>query len=111
MARVTGLLLFNPWPVLQDGPFPWDEPLQGLILSSYFWGYLVSQLPAGRMAEMFSAKWVLFVSALLNIVGCLLTPSFSYLHYSGLLVLRVLQGIGGVSELVYSVTVIVVLRG
>ncbi|CAG2059958.1 unnamed protein product [Timema podura] len=95
MAHVTGLLLFNLWPVLQDGPFPWDEPLQGLILSSYFWGYLVSQLPAGRMAEMFSAKWVLFVSALLNIVGCLLTPSFSYLHYSGLLVLRVLQGIGG----------------
>nr|CAD7597792.1 unnamed protein product [Timema genevievae] len=63
------------------------------------------------MAEMFSAKWVLFVSALLNIVGCLLTPSFSYLHYSGLLVLRVLQGIGGVSGPLHSVTIILVLRG
>ncbi|XP_063244177.1 sialin-like isoform X2 [Bacillus rossius redtenbacheri] len=81
--------------VLEDGPFDWNEPVQGLILGSYFWGYLVSQLPAGRMAERFSAKWVLFASALLNIAGCLLIPPLSYLHYSGLLLLRVVQGIGG----------------
>lgn len=44
---------------MQDGPFVWNEPLQGLILSAYFWGYMVSLLPGGRMAELLSAKWVM----------------------------------------------------
>ncbi|KAI4477723.1 hypothetical protein M0804_012551 [Polistes exclamans] len=50
----------------EDGPFVWNEPLQGLILSAYFWGYMVSLLPGGRMSELLSAKWVMNGSVLLN---------------------------------------------
>lgn len=28
----------------QDGPFAWDENIQGLILAAYFYGYIVTQV-------------------------------------------------------------------
>lgn len=84
---------------LKDGPFVWNEPLQGLILSSYFWGYMVSLLPGGRMAELLSAKWVMNGSVLLNVVASILSPVAAQTHYSLFIVMRFLQGIGGVSRL------------
>ncbi|XP_076160166.1 major facilitator superfamily transporter 3 [Ptiloglossa arizonensis] len=81
--------------VVEDGPFVWNEPLQGLILSSYFWGYMVSLLPGGRMAELLSAKWVMNVSVLLNVVASILSPVAANIHYSLFIVMRVIQGIGG----------------
>ncbi|XP_063243614.1 sialin-like isoform X2 [Bacillus rossius redtenbacheri] len=80
---------------LKDGPFVWSQTTRGYILGSFFYGYLVSQLPAGRLAEDVSAKWVLLASCLLNVIGCLLIPVASYMHYSGLLAMRIVQGIGG----------------
>ncbi|XP_029040593.2 putative inorganic phosphate cotransporter [Osmia bicornis bicornis] len=79
----------------EDGPFIWNEPLQGLILSSYFWGYMASLLPGGRMAELLSAKWVMNASVLLNVIASILSPVAAQLHYSLFIVMRVIQGIGG----------------
>ncbi|XP_053973798.1 putative inorganic phosphate cotransporter isoform X2 [Hylaeus volcanicus] len=81
--------------VVEDGPFVWNEPLQGLILSSYFWGYMASLLPGGRMAELLSAKWVMNGSVLLNVVASILSPVAAQIHYSLFIVMRVIQGIGG----------------
>lgn len=81
----------------QDGPFVWNEPLQGLILSSYFWGYMVSLIPGGRMADLLSAKWVMNGSVLLNLVASILSPVAANMHYSLFILMRVIQGIGGVS--------------
>ncbi|XP_024941551.1 putative inorganic phosphate cotransporter isoform X2 [Cephus cinctus] len=81
--------------VVEDGPFVWNEPLQGLILSSYFWGYLISLLPGGRMSELLSAKWVMNGSVLLNVVASMLSPLMAELHYSLFIIMRFLQGIGG----------------
>lgn len=82
--------------VLQDGPFLWDENQQGLILSSYYWGYLISQIPGGRISEIFGAKWVMFTAVLLNIIGTLLTPVAAPVG-SLLMFLRVIEGVGGVN--------------
>ncbi|XP_019762059.1 sialin isoform X2 [Dendroctonus ponderosae] len=79
----------------EDGPFVWSKTVQGFLLSSYFWGYMISELPGGRLAESFSAKWVMFFAIAINVVSALLTPVFAEIHYGLLLVLRVLQGIGG----------------
>lgn len=79
----------------QDGPFTWSEPLQGTLLSCYFWGYLVSQMPSARIAENFSAKWVMCFSVAINVVCTILTPVMTKLHYGGLILMRVLEGIGG----------------
>ncbi|PSN46832.1 Sialin [Blattella germanica] len=79
----------------KDGPFQWGEQVKGLILSSYFFGYLVSQIPGGRLAEIFSAKWILFASVALNAIPTILTPPAASLHWSALVVLRIIEGVGG----------------
>lgn len=49
------------------------------------------------MAELLSAKWVMNVSVLLNVVASILSPVAANIHYSLFIVMRVIQGIGGVS--------------
>ncbi|XP_023322826.1 putative inorganic phosphate cotransporter isoform X3 [Eurytemora carolleeae] len=41
-----------------DGPFNWNERDQGLILGAFFYGYVVTQLPGGRLAEIWGGKWL-----------------------------------------------------
>ncbi|XP_021922345.1 putative inorganic phosphate cotransporter isoform X1 [Zootermopsis nevadensis] len=79
----------------KDGPFEWGEEVNGVILSSYFFGYLVSQVPGGRAAEVFSAKWILFASVALNIIPTLLTPPAVMIHWSVLVAMRIIEGVGG----------------
>ena len=35
-----------------DGPFLWSESKQGVILGMFFYGYVLTQLPGGRLAEV-----------------------------------------------------------
>jgi ACS family sodium-dependent inorganic phosphate cotransporter len=79
----------------EDGPFTWSEPLQGAILSCYFWGYFVSQLPGARVAELFSAKYVMLFSVAINVICTLLTPIAAELHYGAMILMRIGEGIGG----------------
>ncbi|CAK9811897.1 Putative inorganic phosphate cotransporter [Anthophora quadrimaculata] len=79
----------------KDGPFVWNEPLQGLILSAYFWGYMLSLLPGGRMADLLSAKWVMNGSVLLNVVASMLSPIAAEMHHTLFIAMRFIQGIGG----------------
>lgn len=71
--------------------------MQGVILSAYFAGYLVSMLPGGRMSELVSAKWVMNGAVLLNVAASVLSPPAAYGHYWLFVFMRFLQGIGGVS--------------
>nr|CAG4648619.1 EOG090X04X8 [Polyphemus pediculus] len=83
---------------IQDGPFAWPEPVQGLVLGSYFWGYIFTQIPGGRIAEMFSAKWVVWGAVIINVVFTLFTPVAAYTSYIAVLVVRFVEGLGaGVS--------------
>lgn len=83
----------------------WNELIQGLILSSYFWGYTVSMLPGGRLAELWSAKWLMNGSVLLNLIACILTPIAARIHYWLFIAMRFLQGFGGVSKLILVISI------
>lgn len=56
---------------------------------------MVSQIPLARLAEVYSAKWVFLGAAAVNVICSLLTPILTNLHFSGLIVMRVLQGVAG----------------
>lgn len=88
---------------MKDGPFAWSETTQGLILGAYFWGYIVTQIPGGRIAEMFSAKWVIWGSVMVNVIFTILTPLAAYWSYVAVLFVRVMEGLGAVSSRVYLV--------
>lgn len=63
-------------------------------MSSYYWGYLISQIPAGRISEVFSAKWVMFSAVVINIICTLLTPVAAQIEPL-LMFLRCVEGVGG----------------
>jgi len=77
-----------------DGPFVWDKDIQGHILGSFFYGYLVSQIPAGMLAERYGGKWIFFGFSAVSTLMTLLTPLAAQTHWIMLIVVRVLAGIG-----------------
>jgi MFS family permease len=66
-------------------------------LGAFFYGYLVSQIPGGLLAERYGAKWVLTGFLGLSTVATLLTPVAARTNFVLLIILRVLCGIGSVS--------------
>jgi len=77
------------------GPFIWDDTIQGLVLASYFYGYILTQVVGGWVAEKFSAKHVFGLGAVLNIICTLLTPLAANISWICVIVLRIIMGIGG----------------
>lgn len=75
----------------------WEKSIQGHILGAFFYGYTVSQIPGGLMAEQFGGKWVVFGFLGLSSVATLLTPVAARFSFAALIVLRVFVGIGSVS--------------
>jgi ACS family sodium-dependent inorganic phosphate cotransporter len=68
---------------------------QGLILSSFYWGYVITHLPGGMLAERFGGKYSLGLGILSTAIFTLLTPVVvKWGEHTGLIVLRVLMGLG-----------------
>ena len=45
-----------------QGQFLWDSVVQSQIVGSFYYGYIITQLPGGRMSELFGSKRVLGTS-------------------------------------------------
>ncbi|KAI1304607.1 Sialin [Halotydeus destructor] len=54
--------------------YDWSPQVQGLILGTFFYSYVLMQVPAGKMAERFGGKWVICAGLLGSGVFNLLTP-------------------------------------
>ncbi|KAJ6640943.1 putative inorganic phosphate cotransporter [Pseudolycoriella hygida] len=74
--------------------FDWDESEKSLVLSSFFWGYIITQIPAGQLAERCGAKYLLLVAMSLCSLLTTLTPlCASYGGWMAVCGLRVLEGL------------------
>jgi len=38
--------------------YGWNSSTAGLVQSSFFWGYALSQLPGGSLAKLFGGRFV-----------------------------------------------------
>ncbi|XP_072993862.1 probable anion transporter 6, chloroplastic isoform X1 [Typha latifolia] len=77
--------------------FGWNSSTAGLVQSSFFWGYALSQLPGGWLAKLFGGRKVLEVGVLVWSLATALVP-FVAGYMPGLVMSRILVGIGeGVS--------------
>lgn len=75
--------------------YDWDENIQGIILSSFYWGYVITHIPGGMMAEKFGGKYSLGLGILSTAAFTLLTPvAVHYGEATALIILRVLMGLG-----------------
>nr|XP_027237882.1 vesicular glutamate transporter 1-like [Penaeus vannamei] len=71
----------------------WSDDIVGVVDSSFFWGYIITQVPGGLIASRFPAHRVfgtaIATSSLLN----MLIPGASRLHPVAVISVRVLQGL------------------
>ncbi|PPD66382.1 hypothetical protein GOBAR_DD36734 [Gossypium barbadense] len=77
--------------------FGWNSSVAGVVQSSFFWGYALSQLPGGWLSKLFGGRKVLEIGVLAWSLATALVPVLAG-FMPGLLLSRVLVGIGeGVS--------------
>jgi ACS family sodium-dependent inorganic phosphate cotransporter len=66
-----------------------------LILSSFYWGYVLTHLPGGIVAEKYGGKHTLGFGILLTSVFTVLTPiAVNWGDSIALIILRILMGLG-----------------
>lgn len=82
-----------PIPI-REGEFVWDEATQGLVLGSFFYGYVITQVPGGRMAELYGGKRIYGYGVLITALFTLLTPLAAHWDLPLLVLVRVLEGMG-----------------
>ena len=74
--------------------FGWGPQMQGMVLSSFFVGYLVLQILGGTLADRFGGKVVLGTGVVLWSLFTVLTPLAASFGLTILIINRVLMGMG-----------------
>ncbi|KAH9701637.1 Sodium-dependent phosphate transport protein 1 [Citrus sinensis] len=90
MDRVNMSIAILP----MSAEFNWNPATVGLIQSSFFWGYLLTQIAGGIWADTVGGKAVLGFGVVWWSIATALTPVAAKLGLPFLLVVRVFMGIG-----------------
>ncbi|KAH8404816.1 hypothetical protein KR222_004526, partial [Zaprionus bogoriensis] len=73
--------------------YDWSELVQGVVLCSFYIGYLVAHLPGGVLADKYGAKWVLAVCLGLSGLCTICSPlAIKYGGDIGLIFIRIIMG-------------------
>uniref|UniRef100_A0AAR2M3E8 Vesicular glutamate transporter 1 n=1 Tax=Pygocentrus nattereri TaxID=42514 RepID=A0AAR2M3E8_PYGNA len=73
--------------------FQWDPETVGMIHGSFFWGYIVTQIPGGFICQKFAANRVFGFAIVATSTLNMLIPSAARIHYLCVIIVRVLQGL------------------
>uniref|UniRef100_A0ACD5YC74 Uncharacterized protein n=1 Tax=Avena sativa TaxID=4498 RepID=A0ACD5YC74_AVESA len=90
MDRVNMSIAILP----MSAEYGWSPATVGLIQSSFFWGYLLTQILGGIWADRFGGKVVLGFGVVWWSIATMLTPIAAKLGLPFLLVVRAFMGIG-----------------
>lgn len=80
-----------------EGEFAWDVTFEGVVLSSYYYGYLVTPMLSMYVERAVGVKRLIAVCIGAGAVINLMTPELTRLHRYLLVFLRVLAGTTNVS--------------
>ncbi|XP_072125414.1 vesicular glutamate transporter 3 [Mobula birostris] len=78
---------------IEKPQFNWNPEIVGLIHGSFFWGYIVTQIPGGFIANSFAANRVFGIAIFLTSTLNMLIPSAARTHFGCVLFVRILQGL------------------
>lgn len=73
--------------------FAWSSELQGYILSSFFYGYIVTQIPGGWLAMKVGGHKVFGAGIAVTALLTLITPFLAHTHVNLLLAVRIVEGL------------------
>ena len=71
----------------------WSKELRGHVLSSFFYGYLITQVLGGWLASRYGGKHVFGVGILVTVIATMLVPVAARAHVGLLIALRVVMGL------------------
>ncbi|XP_018561183.1 putative inorganic phosphate cotransporter [Anoplophora glabripennis] len=93
--NVAVIAMVSKNPPNQNIPtYPEWADEKNVILSSFFWGYIVFQFVGGMVAKKYGTKYLLGIGMFVNSVFCLILPYFgSQFGYQGVIACRVIQGL------------------
>lgn len=74
--------------------YGWSQTTVGIIQSSFFWGYVLTQIPGGYLADKYGGKHVLAAGVVVWSAMTLLTPAAASTNIGVLLLARALLGVG-----------------
>lgn len=76
------------------GPtYKWSQSEKSLVFESFFWTYVICQIPGARLAEVIGAKWILTTAALGSAILSAISPWAVSVHVYAFAVIRALMGI------------------
>ncbi|GCC25438.1 hypothetical protein chiPu_0003848 [Chiloscyllium punctatum] len=79
--------------IKKKATFNWDPETVGMIHGSFFWGYIVTQIPGGYIASRLAANRVFGAAIFLTSTLNMLIPSAAKVHYGFVIFVRILQGL------------------
>ena len=74
--------------------FGWTESTKGLVLSSFFVGYVITQVLGGRLSDRYGGKLVLGAGVLIWSLFTVLTPPAVFGGFALLIACRIAMGLG-----------------
>ncbi|XP_035672238.1 vesicular glutamate transporter 1-like [Branchiostoma floridae] len=80
-------------PHIQRAEFHWTPEAIGIIHGSFFWGYIVTQIPGGYLATRFPANRIFGLAILSTASLNMLIPAAAKVHYGCVIAVRILQGL------------------
>ena len=90
--------------ILQRAEFDWDKSTKSSILASFFYGYIVTQIPGGWLADRFGGRRVFGIAMGISGVCTVLMPVCARTSVILVYVLRVLLGLATVSIFIHKIT-------
>lgn len=73
--------------------FGWDAAIEGAIFSTFFYGYMTTQILGGYLADKFGGKYVFAAGALGWSIFTFATPFAARWHFGALIFCRVMLGV------------------
>ncbi|KAF5293591.1 hypothetical protein FQA39_LY03076 [Lamprigera yunnana] len=70
--------------------YTWDD--ESIILSSFFWGYVIPQIGAGQLAKIYGPKWFITGTFAVGSLVTIIIPFMASLGSWAVILCRVLQG-------------------
>lgn len=92
----TATLLLSLFFLPQGKKYNWNADTQGWILGSFFYGYIITQIPGGYLARQVGGKLLMGFGVLGTAVFTLFTPLVADLGVGYLIAVRALEGLGEV---------------
>ncbi|CAB3230190.1 unnamed protein product [Arctia plantaginis] len=77
---------------IEQTRYNWNTKQKNLLLGCFFWGYVLTELPGGRLAEIVGARRVFGYSTLIASILTLLTPGAAALGFGWIVASRVFLG-------------------